>query len=287
MKHVNYSKTNPKVRNNLGKPRKNALPIWRRVWFGGIFVSFFTMLVLYGGYWLISSGWANQTAETIKWKAISLLSKTGFKLKEILVVGRLETSQKSLRKAMRLDRGAPILTYDLEAARLRVEALPWIRHVSIKRMLPETILVSITESRPLAIWQNDGKFCLIDTNGNVIEGIDFKKFNSLMLVVGQEAPNNTAELFALLETDHNMQHLVKAAIWVGGRRWNLRMKGEINVQLPEKNAAAAWARLARYERIHQILRKNVQTLDLRISDRVIIRKRRSEPAVELLRGQET
>ena len=65
------------------------------------------------------------------------------------------------------------------------------------------------------------------------------------------------------------------------------MDGEINVSLPEKEPAKAWARLARYEKNHNILGKNIEGLDLRMSDRLIIRKRDKFGATETLIGQET
>ena len=64
----------------------------------------------------------------------------------------------------------------------------------------------------------------------------------------------------------------QAAVWVGGRRWNIRLAGDIDVRLPEKNANSAWTRLAEYERVHRVLERDVQVLDLRLPDRLIVRK---------------
>ena len=104
-------------------------------------------------------------------------------------------------------------------------------------MLPNTILLSISESRALAIWQNKGKFSLINEQGEEIKVSDLRKFNSLMVVVGKDAPTNTRSLFSFLKTEPALYRQVKAAVWVSGRRWNLKMEGEINVSLPEKDPA--------------------------------------------------
>jgi len=81
--------------------------------------------------------------------------------------------------------------------------------------------------------------------------------------------------------------LVKAAVRVGGRRWNLRLKGGIDVRLPENNTAAAWNRLAKYEKSHQVLERNIRILDLRIPDRLIVRETPRLPMSVKGRGQET
>ena len=270
-----------------GKPRRNAAPFWRRLWFTGFLIVSFSACFLVGGWWIFNSGWIGKKIERLEWAGISLLSKSGFKLSQILVVGRAQTSQSDLRKALRLSVGAPLLNYDLEAAKKRIEALPWIRQVRVKRMLPNTILLSISESRALAIWQNKGKFSLINEQGEEIKVSDLRKFNSLMVVVGKDAPTNTRSLFSFLKTEPALYRQVKAAVWVSGRRWNLKMEGEINVRLPEKDPAAAWAKLAEYERIHKILNKNIQSLDLRIADRLIIRKKGDAPKGKKSPGQET
>ena len=64
---------------------------------------------------------------------------------------------------------------------------------------------------------------------------------------------------------------VKAATWIGGRRWNVHLKGDIVVRLPEDDAQSAWTRLAEYHKNHRVLDKNVTVLDLRIPDRLIVK----------------
>ena len=103
-----------KTQRKAAKRRKNAAPIWRRFWFGGLFSVIFLVSGSLGSWWLVSNNWIDNSLDKIKWKTIALLSKSGFTLSEILVVGRVQTSEKELRQVMRLGRGAPILTYDLK-----------------------------------------------------------------------------------------------------------------------------------------------------------------------------
>ena len=130
-KMMNYSE---KYKKKSGKPRKNAAPIWRRFWFTGLLTFSLVIASAGGSWWLISSGWFGKRVEWLEWAGISILSKVGFKLSQILVVGRSETSLNDLRKALGLSLGAPLLNYNLEKAKSRVEALPWVREASVKRM---------------------------------------------------------------------------------------------------------------------------------------------------------
>jgi len=238
-----------------------------------------------GAWWAWSSGAAVRTADQLRWKAIALSSQVGFKVDEILVVGRNETRQEELLKAVRLARGAPILAFDLDAARKRVESLPWVRRATVERMLPDTILLNVEERRPVAIWQHNGQFALIDDAGEVILRKGFERFADLIIVVGDEAPRHASKLIETLSTAPELMPWVRAAVWVGGRRWNLRLKGDIDVRLPEIDPAGAWLRLAEYEKAHSVLERNVQVLDLRIPDRLIVRK--NPAGRKTASGQET
>lgn len=226
-----------------------------------------------GGWWLWSTGLVNRAIETLRSQFISASLYAGFEVDEILVVGRNETRRDKLFDAIRLVRGAPIFSFDLDAARDRVEALPWISRASIERFLPDTILINIEERQPAALWQYNGKFSLIDRNGAVILNRDLHRFSHLVVVVGKEASIHASNLLDFLGAAPELEDMVKSAVWVGGRRWNLHLKGDIYVQLPEENPKSAWIRLGEYERAHRVLERNVKVLDLRIPDRLIVRKR--------------
>jgi cell division protein FtsQ len=80
---------------------------------------------------------------------------------------------------------------------------------------------------------------------------------------------------------------VRAAVRVGGRRWNLRLAGGIDVQLPEQDPSSAWLRLAQYQRSHSVLSRDVTVVDLRLPDRLIVRKSPQRETITLNLGQET
>tara|TARA_E500000331_G_scaffold34175_2_gene28494 strand:+ start:4166 stop:5005 length:840 start_codon:yes stop_codon:yes gene_type:complete len=271
---------------SIGKPRKRRfgkLFALRRISLGLFAV--FLVLSGIGLWWAVSSGAAERGVVKLQWHMIAVSSQVGFKVEEILVIGRRETDQQELLKAVRLARGAPILAFDLSAARKRIESLPWIKFATVERMLPDTILLNVEEREPVAIWQNKGKFSLIDRSGEIILHTGLQRFSDLIVVVGEDAPRHAARLLKTLSVAPELIPWVKAAVWVGGRRWNVRLKGKIDVRLPEIDPAGAWLRLAEYEKTHNVLERDVQVLDLRIPDRLIVR--RAPPQKKSVNGQET
>jgi cell division protein FtsQ len=202
---------------------------------------------------------------------IGVSAEAGFVVRDVFVVGRASTPKDTLLAALAVKRGTPILDIDLVEARARIQALPWVREASVRRLLPNTVVVEIVERKPLALWQHRKQFALIDDEGAVILRDDVGPFSHLMVVVGEDAPANAAQLVQMLATEPDLMARVKAAVRVGGRRWNVHLAQGIDVKLPEHDPDAAWRRLADYQRRHGVLDKNVRSLDLRIGDRLVVR----------------
>ena len=91
------------------------------------------------------------------------------------------------------------------------------------------------------------------------------------LVVGEHAANHAAQLLDILATEPDLAARVSAAIRVGDRRWNLRIDNAIDVLLPADSPASAWAELANLERSSAILKRDVQVVDVRLPDRLVVR----------------
>ena len=240
-----------------------------------------------GGWWV----WSNDVvpglfAQAHKW-TVDQSAEAGLRIDDIFVTGRSQTSREDLLAALRLVRGAPIFGFDPEEARERVEKLPWVKRAVVERMLPGTVMLHIDERMPLALWQNRGVFHLIDEEGVVILNKGLERFSDLPIVVGPDAPKHARALLETLRAEPDLMNQVRAAVRVSGRRWTLTLDNGIDVQLPEDDPAGAWLRLAEYERQHKVLARDVEVLDLRLPDRLIVRKASKPRPPKKPKGQET
>jgi cell division protein FtsQ len=146
-----------------------------------------------------------------------------------------------------------------------------VRSATIERRLPGTLFVRLVERQPLAVWQHQGRQELIDTQGEIIAVKDLSRFSGLPTVVGTDAASYAAGLLAMLARQPALARRVTAAIRVDDRRWNVRIDHRTDVLLPEDDPAAAWARLAELERAKQLLQRDVEAVDLRLPDRLVLR----------------
>jgi cell division protein FtsQ len=204
-------------------------------------------------------------------KMVEATGLLGLTVSDIKVEGRETTDRETILAVLGARAGTPILAVNPAQAKERLEALPWVHSALVERRLPGTLYVRLVERKPLALWQHGGRIELIDREGGVIPVTRLDQFAKLPLVVGESAATHAAELVDMLASEPDLAARLTAAIRVGDRRWNLRMDNAINVLLPAEDTAGAWSRLASLERSNAILAREVQTIDMRLPDRLVLR----------------
>ncbi|MSO75852.1 MAG: FtsQ-type POTRA domain-containing protein [Alphaproteobacteria bacterium] len=194
----------------------------------------------------------------------------GLRVDEVIVSGRHTTPSATVLAALDVKRGDPILAFSPAGARAALEASPWIRSATVERSLPGTVRVRIEERVALALWQERGRFRVIDMDGVVIPVGDVRPFHHLPILVGDDAPQHAATLLAMLASEPELALRVTAAIRVSGRRWNIRFEDRVELRLPAADPAGAWHRFARLERAQGLLSRNLTVIDFRLPDRLVI-----------------
>jgi len=212
---------------------------------------------------------------------LDVSAAVGMRLDALTVEGRAMTTPQDLLSAMDVERGAPILSIDVADARTAIEQLPWVRSAKVERRLPGTVHILLEERTPYALWQRGTRYTLVDRDGTAIVDVP-ESDESLPLIVGPDAPAHAAALFEALFTDPDLAARVRAAVRVGERRWNIYLdsyEGGIAIRMPEDGLAAAWTRLAGLEREHKILERDLEFIDLRLPDRLIVRVHKNPVAL--------
>ena len=197
------------------------------------------------------------------------------RVRDIVVEGRSNLPERALRAALGVSRGDSLLGVQLDTVRARVEALPWVQGATVERRLPGTLVVRVTERRPFALWQHQGRFVLIDRAGARLAEQDVTRdaaaFSQLPLVVGAGAAERAAGLLDQLAAQPDLKARVVAAVRVGERRWNLRLANGADVLLPEGAEGAAMTRLMELHASGAVLDRPLQSFDLRLPDRMVVR----------------
>lgn len=241
---------------------------WKRVKLGGLIT--LGIVGFGGGSYLIFSGTLTALTERTVNGAYAITADLGFAVKNMYLDGRSRTSMNEIKTAVGEDVGAPILQLSLQELRGKLEAIPTVKHAAVERALPDTLMISLVEREPVALWQHEGKLKLIDDSGAVMPDLEIKHYTQLPLVVGKGAPQRISEVLQLLAKHQDLANQVKAVVRVGDRRWDVYFKHGVSVKLPQENTLEAWSRLAELNADQQILLRSIQTIDMRDTERMYI-----------------
>lgn len=205
-------------------------------------------------------------------RAAALGDAAGLEVREVILEGRANTPIDLVDAAIGVSRGDPILDFSPAEVRARLETIAWVESAHVERRLPGTILVRLQERTPFAIWQNQGRFAIIDRDGKVVTSETLDAFGPLPLVVGAGAERHGAALYDLLLAHRPILERTQAMVRVGERRWNLRLHNGMDVLLPEGQEAPALNRLAEMHARHALLDRPLVAIDMRLPDRMVLRQ---------------
>jgi cell division protein FtsQ len=254
--------------------RKLGRPVWRQPMMLGLAV----LLAGLGGgagWYAWKQGWlveAQNQLDTATRGVIAVV--TPFKLADVTVEGREYVERDAILAALGVSAGDSLLGIDLQAARKRLEAIDWVASATVERRLPDTLYVTMKERRAVAIWQNGAEYTLIDKNGRTVRASKMPPgAEKLLLLGGPGAPEHVGELLLLLAYEPSIAGQLRAAVWVGQRRWNLVLNNGVEIWLPEEDAVAALQQLVKLDDKHKLLSREFGVVDLRLPDKLYLRKR--------------
>jgi cell division protein FtsQ len=195
----------------------------------------------------------------------------GFAVENVKITGQSETNEVDVLQALDIGTYPSLLTLDLEAAQARIEALPWVKQASLRKLFPDTVEISIAERDPYATWQHDGLVSLIDRDGKVIAADTGDRYASLPRVVGAGAAPKAADYAALIASQPAIAAEARAGILVSGERWTVILDNGTQLMLPSENPAGALATVAALDRDQHLLSREISSLDLRQSGQMVVR----------------
>ena len=210
-----------------------------------------------------------------------MTADAGMRIRDIRIEGRANTPEALLLERLGVNQGDPIVGFSLDQARMRIERLTWVKSATVERRLPGTIAVVLWERRPFAVWQNQGRFVLIDRDGEPVTDEEVTKFSFLPLIVGPGAPKAARVLLEALADRPEIQARLLAATRISERRWNMRMKNGTDILLPEGHEVEALNRLVTLQQETALLDRPVQAIDMRLPDKLVLRPQGMTPAMPL------
>ncbi len=207
--------------------------------------------------------------------ATSVVSTTtawaGLAIDQVKISGQSETAELDVLDRLALGKQPSLVTFDVEAARARVETLPWVEKATIRKLYPDFLEVAIEERAPFAIWQSDGENWLIDDAGKLITDKVDGRYTRLPLVTGVGAADRAREFTRLVGGFPAIAKRVHAGVLIDERRWTVVLDNGIEIMLPEADPVSALATVARLDADKALLSRAIAAVDLRTPGEMVLR----------------
>lgn len=231
-----------------------------------------TVLLLIGscGLGIVKGGHLQDFVTAVSDARNAMANSAGFRITSVVINGRKQLSQDEILAIGGVSGRSSLLFLDADDVRDKLKANPWIADATVLKLYPGQLLIEITERKAFALWQEAGRLSVIADDGALLEPYVSRRFLSLPLVVGKGAETQARDFLALLARYPQVNSVTKAAIYVGERRWNLRLKDGLDVRLPEQDVGNALAALSKLDKDDRLFSKDIVAIDMRLPDRLVV-----------------
>jgi cell division protein FtsQ len=237
----------------------------RAGWFATI-----ALLLASAGLGIVKGGHVERFTATVSDARNALANSAGFKITAIAIQGRKQLSQDEVLAVGGVNGRSSLLFLNAASVREKLKANPWISEATVLKLYPNQLRIDIVERSPFALWQKDGRLSVISDDGAVLEPYVAQRFLSLPLVVGKGAETHARDFLALLARYPRINSVTKAAIFVGERRWNLRLKDGLDIRLPENEVGNALSTLSTLDKEDHLFSRDIVAIDMRLPDRLTV-----------------
>jgi cell division protein FtsQ len=231
-----------------------------------------TLLVLLGsaGFGIVKGGHVAELTSALSDTRNAIANSAGFRITTVAINGRKQLTQDEVLAVGGVNGRSSLLFLDADVVRDKLKANPWIADATVLKLYPGQLQIDIVERSAFALWQQDGRLSVIADDGAVLEPYLTRRFVALPLVVGKGAETHARDFLALLARYPQVQSVTKAAIYVGERRWNLRLKDGLDIRLPENDVGNALASLSKLDKDERLFSRDIVAVDMRLPDRLTV-----------------
>lgn len=172
-----------------------------------------------------------------------------------------------------IDKNKPILFISLSEIKHNIELLSrWVKNVDVQRILPNTIIITIEEHKPFAIWHHDNQFSIVDSTGYVI--INDYYIDGLISIFGNNALSELDFVRSVVNSNTELSHEIHSFNYMQDKHWNVIFNNGLEVKLPQDNPNYAWNCLKKLHDELNIIKSNWKIIDLRTQNKIFIKKQK-------------
>ena len=201
----------------------------------------------------------------------SLLNNS-FQIKNVIIEGSEKSNISEIENNVTEFKGN-LIGLNFNFIKEIVESSEWVKRASIKKVLPSTLKINVTENDPYAIYFQEGKSFLIDLDGSIITEINLNNYeDDLLFVRGENSPELLEQLIRDISIAFpNLTQTLEEVEFIEKRRWNLKLNNKLLVKLPDENIQQSLKNLKQLFEEQEVMESNIIEIDLRIQGRAALK----------------
>ena len=199
---------------------------------------------------------------------ISKKSDTLFKIKNIEIKNNLLIDKSELKKKLHNIYKKNIFFIREKDIEGSIGGIDFLEKVEVKKKYPNTIIIKVFETAPVAIiFKNKVKY-LLDSSSNLISFEDSANFNALPSVFGEDAEKNFIFFLNQLRKNNFPTEQINNFYYFQIGRWDIQFSNNKIIKFPHNNIDEVIIKAI--ELLNREDFKNYNIIDLRVDGKIIV-----------------
>ena len=191
-----------------------------------------------------------------------------FQIKNIIIKNNLLIKEENIQEKLNDINNKNIFLIKRQDLEKSLKTVNFLDKIEVKKKYPNTIIIKIFETKPIAILFKKKDKYLLDTSSNLITYESDMNFSKLPNVFGEGAENNFLYFLNQLKINNFPVNKIKNYYYFQIGRWDLQLSDNTVIIFPHEN-------------IENIIKKSIELLsrndfqnyniiDLRVADKIIV-----------------
>ena len=200
---------------------------------------------------------------------------TELSISQIVVKGAQEPLREEIIMLIKNLANEEFSALKAQSLREKIMEIKKVKKAIVKFSTDGLVIVNVVERKQAAVFRNNNLYEVLDSNGVVLSvKTDYRGLSRFPLIVGKFGSKNIADLLTLVKEIGLHESEVLYYEWVGERRWDVHMKSNLVIKLPENNINRGVELMRMFLRKTNKYPRPLVSVDLRNLDKPIIKFRK-------------
>ena len=190
------------------------------------------------------------------------------KIKKIKIINNVLIEENEIKKKLEEIFKKNIFSLDKKDIEEPLKKINFFKKVEVKKKYPNTIIVKIFETKPVAVFYKNKAKYLLDSSSNLIVFDNSNNFDKLPIIVGEGAKDHFMYFYNQLKKNNFPIENIQSFYYFQIGRWDLKLLNNKILKFPNENTEDAIKQSV--ELLNRKDFKNYNIIDLRVNNKIIV-----------------